>query len=684
MPRARRKRRHIALFAAVAVIAAGLALLAQGTNALRSLELDSVDARFSIRGAEKQPGNIVVVAVDPQTINTLNRWPFPRHFHAALIDRLKAAGASLIVYDVQFTERTTDKEDNALIDSVANAGNVVLSTTEVGRGGSTKVFGGDAIVRQANAHVGNGELPLDSGGVIRRVAFETLGLKSLSVVAAEQVEHRTLTRSVLGGKDAWIDYRGPPGTIRTVSFISAYKGQIDPAFFRGKIVVIGVTAPSVQDVHPTSTTGSSLMSGAEVQANAIDTVLRGAPLRHSGGLIGVLLVLVLALFAPLISLRLKPIPALLASVAFGGLFAVIVQLVFNGGTILPFVYPVLALVLSVIGSLVVHYTTVESELRSLSEAIDRLIEKIGPGDTLGDYRVDELLARGGMGVVYRATQVSLDRKVALKVIIPELADDVNYRARFKREALAAASIDHPNVVPVYEAGEEGGLVFLAMRFIDGVDLRTLLKKEGPLPPARAAAIIAQVSAALSAAHARGLVHRDVKPANVLIDQSAGDHAYLTDFGLTRRTGSGSEMTQEGTMMGTLDYIPPEQINGQDVDARADVYALGCVLYELVTGRVPFERDSEVAKLFAHVSSEPPSAREHRPELSEQVDEVIRRAMAKRPQDRYPSAEEFARAATAALAQRGVEQAATGVEASTSPSSDSPAPTAVTTQQQPDD
>jgi serine/threonine protein kinase len=171
---------------------------------------------------------------------------------------------------------------------------------------------------------------------------------------------------------------------------------------------------------------------------------------------------------------------------------------------------------------------------------------------------------------------------------------------------------------------------------------------------------------------------------VLIDQSSGDHAYLTDFGLTRRTGSGSEMTQEGTMMGTLDYIPPEQINGQDVDARADVYALGCVLYELVTGRVPFERDSEVAKLFAHVSSEPPSARERRPELGEQVDEVIRRAMAKRPQDRYPSAEEFAKAATAALAQSGADPAPTGDEATKSAASEPITPTAVTTQQQPDD
>jgi hypothetical protein len=507
------------------------------------------------------------------------------------------------------------------------------------------------------------------------VTYETSGLKSLSVVAAEEFEHRTITQREIGGSVAWIDYRGPPGTIRTVSFSRALKGEVDPAFFRGKVVVVGATASTLQDIHATS--DSPDMSGAEIHANAIDTVLRGAPLRQSGKAIDVLLVLLLAFFAPLISLRLKPLPALLASAGLGALFAVGVQLAFNGATIVPFVYPLLALVLSVLGSLVVHYRTVESELRSLSEAIERLVEKVGPGDTLGDYRVEELLARGGMGVVYRATQLSLDREVALKVIVPELAEDPEYRSRFQREAMLAASINHPNVVPVYEAGEEGGLLFLAMRLIVGIDLRHLLQQEGPLPPARAAHMISQVAAALGAAHARGLVHRDVKPANVLDEPAAGDHVYLTDFGLTRRIDSASQVTQEGTMMGTLDYIPPEQINGQVVDARADVYALGCVLYEMLTGRVPFERDSEVAKLFAHVSSDVPSAREARPELTERIDEVIRRAMAKQPEERYASVEEFARDAVAALAEVSANADRAGTEAPHPPSRSASTTTVIT-------
>jgi serine/threonine protein kinase len=665
MVRTPRKRSLIALFVGVGVIAAALALISEATHLLNTIELNTVDTRFSVRGSDGPPRNVVLVAIDTPTFQHLQlQWPFKRSLHGQLIDRLKADGASVIVYDVQFTEPTAPAQDNALIGAVSRARNVVLSTTEVGAGGTTGVFGGDSVVRSAHAQVGFGQFP-NPQGTIRRMYYETSGLKALAVVAADEFEHRTISPGDLGGREPWIDYRGPPGTIPRVSFWRALKGQVDPSFFRGKIVVVGATASSLQDIHATS--AGADMAGSEVQANAIDTVLRRAPLRQSGKPIDVLLVLLLAFFAPLLSIRLKPLPALLASVGLGVLFAVVVQLIFNGGTIVPFVYPLLALVLSVIGALVVHYRTVESELRSLSEAIERLVEKINPGDTLGDYRVDELLARGGMGVVYRATQLSLNREVALKVIVPELAEDAEYRTRFQREAMLAAAINHPNVVPVYEAGEEGGLLFLAMRMINGIDLRNLLEQEGPMPPARAAHIIAQVAAALGAAHRRGLVHRDVKPANVLDEPSAGDHVYLTDFGLTRQIEAASAVTQEGTMMGTIDYMPPEQINGEAVDGRADVYALGCVLYEMLTGRVPFERDTEVAKLFAHVASEPPSALKYRPDLPEEVDEVIARAMAKEPEQRYASADEFARAAAAALGQ--IDPTRAGVGASRpSPSS----------------
>src|SRR3954447_8728615 len=277
--------------------------------------------------------------------------------------------------------------------------------------------------------------------------------------------------------------------------------------------------------------------------------------------------------------------------------------------------------------------------------------QLSTGTTLGGYRIDEIAGRGGMGVVYLAEQLALGRRVALKVISPELADDPGFRERFKHESRIAASIDHPNVIAVYEAGEVEGLLFLSMRYVEGTDLRELIRDTGRVPTARVAHIVTQVAAALDAAHARGLVHRDVKPANVLIAAGEADHAYLTDFGLTKHLASASGLTNTGQWVGTADYVAPEQIQGETIDARTDVYALGCVLYELLTGAVPFPRDSQVAKIYAHLSEPPPHVDSAALGLPGQLDDVVRRAMAKQPADRFPSAGDLVRAVAAAIEQR---------------------------------
>jgi serine/threonine-protein kinase len=272
-----------------------------------------------------------------------------------------------------------------------------------------------------------------------------------------------------------------------------------------------------------------------------------------------------------------------------------------------------------------------------------------PGSVFAGYRIEAVAGQGGMGRVYRATQVALERLVALKLIVPELADDPDFRARFKRESLLAASIDHPNVVPIYEAGEADGRLFISMRWVDGTDLRSLIVDEGRLEPARAVAILRQLAGALDAAHRSGLVHRDVKPANVLVTRDGEEHAYLTDFGLTKRAASDSGLTATGHFIGTPDYTPPEQIKGEHADARSDVYALGCLLFHCLTGNPPYPRDSEVAKMYAHLQEPPPSVAETLPSAPRELDAVIARAMAKEPDDRYPSAGDFARATAAALA-----------------------------------
>jgi predicted Ser/Thr protein kinase len=269
--------------------------------------------------------------------------------------------------------------------------------------------------------------------------------------------------------------------------------------------------------------------------------------------------------------------------------------------------------------------------------------QLGPGDEIGGYRIEAMAGRGGMGLVYRARQRRPDRTVAIKVITPDLAADPAFRARFERESATAAEIEHPNVIPVYEVGEEGGLLFISMRFVQGVDLGRLLARSSRLEPGRAAKLISQVADALDAAHARGLVHRDVKPGNVLVDER--DHVYLTDFGLTKRSTDSGGVTKTGMIVGTVDYMAPEQIEGRRLDARADIYALGCVTYELLSGAVPFPRDSDVAKIFAHVNDPPPRLQG----VPEPMAAAVERAMAKRPEDRFLSAGDFGRAVLAGAA-----------------------------------
>jgi YVTN family beta-propeller protein len=274
---------------------------------------------------------------------------------------------------------------------------------------------------------------------------------------------------------------------------------------------------------------------------------------------------------------------------------------------------------------------------------------LSTGSVLGDFRIDEEIGRGGMGIVYRAAQISLERPVALKVISESLSDREGFRERFERESRLAASLDHPNVIPVYAAGEQDGVLFIVMRYVDGTDLRALLTAEGAFDPARAAGVVAQVASALDAAHERGLVHRDVKPANILVAaRGGGEHTYLTDFGLTKRTASDSGLTAAGEWVGTLDYVAPEQLRGESVDGRADVYALGCVLYELLTGEVPFVRDDDIAKLWAHISDPAPSPLELAPDTPRPLAAVAVRCMQKDPDDRFRTAGDMGRAALAAV------------------------------------
>ncbi|WP_455361844.1 serine/threonine-protein kinase [Streptomyces sp. SYSU K21746] len=281
------------------------------------------------------------------------------------------------------------------------------------------------------------------------------------------------------------------------------------------------------------------------------------------------------------------------------------------------------------------------------------------GTQIAGYRVEREIGRGGMAVVYCAKDLRLDRTVALKLLAPELARNDTFRRRFTHESRVAAAIDHPHIVPIFEAGETDGVLYIAMRYVSGLDLRALLDRDGPLPVATAIRIAAQVASALDAAHDHDLVHRDVKPGNILVakgtDSDHPEHIYLTDFGLTKKSLSLTGFTTVGEFVGTLDYVAPEQISGRPVDGRCDLYSLACVVFETLTGKPPFQREEDMALLWAHQYDQPPALSEKRPGAAAALDAVLARALAKLPEDRYGSCLEFVaalRAVGAAPAGKG--------------------------------
>jgi CHASE2 domain-containing sensor protein len=350
----RRRSRAVAVLLA-GIFAAGVAGAADLGRLLPGLEQESIVQRFERRGAEPAP-RFLVVAVDDKTFaDTGLHWPFPRRYHARAIDRLRRDGAEAIVYDVQFTEETTARDDNALITAVDRADNVVLATAETNEKGGSNVLGGDAFLREIGAEAGASNLPEGRGGVLQRVEYEHGGLDTLATVVARRLG-RPVKASSFEKDGAWIDFHGPPGTIDTVSFSDLLAGKVSPARVRGRIVVVGAASPTLQDVHPTPTSDTP-MSGPEIEANAIDTVLRGMPLRGTPRWAGLLIVLALAFLPALVSLRLRPLvaAAVVPAIAFAFLF--IAQRAFDHGRILPVAMPLFALALGMVTTISTGYVT---------------------------------------------------------------------------------------------------------------------------------------------------------------------------------------------------------------------------------------------------------------------------------------------------------------------------------------
>ncbi|HEX6986850.1 MAG TPA: CHASE2 domain-containing protein, partial [Planctomycetaceae bacterium] len=380
-----RSPRGVLAFVAVGALAAAIGIGCYAGSVFERLELNTVDTRFSLKGTDDARADVVVVAIDDVTFAELGvQWPFPRSLHAALIDRLASAGARAIGYDVQFTEPTVPREDNALIRAVQRAGNVVLATTEVDSRGESNVFGGDAVLRRIGARAGNTIVPPDADGTFRRFFHAHQGLESFSVAVAEEATGEPVDAGGFDDGAAWIDYAGPPGTIRSFSFSEVLRGRVDPADLAGRVVVVGPSAPSLQDVKPTSA-GGGLMPGAELQANAIATVLDDLPLAAAPAWAELLLILFFAAVGPLAGYGVRPVRGFAVALVAGALYLVVAQLAFDGGLILPVVYPEVALVAGAVGTLALHYLRAAFERQRVRFTFSRFV----PEDV-----VDEVLAEG--------------------------------------------------------------------------------------------------------------------------------------------------------------------------------------------------------------------------------------------------------------------------------------------------
>jgi len=391
MGRAGWRRRKTALLIAVALLGAGLGALAYATHLLRRSELQTIDARFSIRGSKPPPSDIVLVQIDNGTLVELKRhrlrslFPFPRRYEAQVIDHLREAGAKVIAVDIQFTQPTDPTDDQDLAEAIERAhGKVVLATTEVEKDGETRVFGGNHILGELGARAAGVNFTVDTDGEVRRFAHAENGVASFPVAATEIATGRRVPTSLFAAGPLPIDFVGPPETFHRESFFNVLTGKPNPSLFRNKIVIVGASAPVLQDVHSTATTNGATMSGPEIWANATSTLVRGAPLRDVPGWLNVLLIVLLGVIAPLGSLRLQPLRALFCAIAAAIAFTVAVQVAFDGGWIVSFVYPLLALALATLGTLAVLY---------LSEAIERervhdLFSRFVPADV-----VDEVVAR---------------------------------------------------------------------------------------------------------------------------------------------------------------------------------------------------------------------------------------------------------------------------------------------------
>jgi len=434
------------MFAGVALVAIGVAVLAYALDAAADLERETIDLRFDIRGTEAAPGDIVFVRIDDKTFDELGvQFQNFRPFHADLLERTAADGAKVVAYDIQFSEESEDPDaDIALVEAIRAAGNVVLATTEVNETGVGNIFNGDPdTIEYSRGTPANSNFENDPGRVIRRMALQIDQLRTFPVVTAERALGRKVDVSAFEDGSAWIDFHGPPGTFDAVSFSDVVQGKTPRGFFKDKIVVVGASAPTLQDLHATSTTGGEPMAGPEVHANAISTARRGFPLGETGTPIDIALIALLGV-VPLAALRLRALVGFGVALATAALYPVVAQLLFNAGTIVPVIHPLIALALAALGTLVFHYVTAAFERERVRDVFSRFV----PENVVGQVLAQAEGARLG-GVRLECTVMFTDLRGFTTFSEGRPADEVIEILNRYLTEMSNAILDHGGTLVAY-------------------------------------------------------------------------------------------------------------------------------------------------------------------------------------------------------------------------------------------
>jgi adenylate cyclase len=433
------RRRRATLLLTVGVVATGMGIGASAGHLLQGPELQVIDAHFSVRGPLKAPRDVAVVGIDATTLDQLRiQWPFPRRYDARVIDRLRADGARVIAYDVQFSQPTDNADDQALAYAIYRARNVVLATDLVDAHGQVNILGGDQVLRQLHAGWGDSTVIPDADGIYRRLYYAPQGLESFAIVAAERATGRRVSRASFPGGSVPIDFAGPPGTIPTYSFSQVYAGRIAASAFRGRVVVVGATTPTLQDVHPTAASPGELMPGPELQANAISTILHGFPLRDAPGWLTVILIVLLGMAVPLANLRLRSWRVGLLALALAAAYVVATQLAFNAGLIVTFVYPLMAILLATVGTLGADYLFTAFEHQRVRDSFSRFVPEAVIEDVLA--RAGEDLRLGGQQCVVTVMFTDLRGFTSASEALPaeRVIEIVNYYLDQMTEAIMDA------------------------------------------------------------------------------------------------------------------------------------------------------------------------------------------------------------------------------------------------------